>query len=74
MSIQARPQSLQLVTDESLCGILALGLLEADGISGHPLPPAFFAECAAAEGATNANTLSWWWMMSPWRWSCYMAF
>ena len=44
MSIQARPQSLQLVTDESLCGVLALGLLEADGISGDPLPPAFLAE------------------------------
>ena len=44
MSIQARPQSLQLITDESLRGILALGLLEADGLSGDPLPPAFLAE------------------------------
>ena len=44
MSIQARPQSLQLVADESLRGVLALGLVEADGLSGEPLPPEFHAE------------------------------
>ena len=44
MSIQARPHSLQLVSDESLRGVLALGLLEADGLSGDPLPPAYLIE------------------------------
>ncbi len=44
MSIEARSQSLQLVTDETLRGVLALGLLEADGLSNEPLPPAFRAE------------------------------
>ena len=44
MSIEARTQSLRLVADDSLRGVLALGLLEADGLSGEPLPPAFHAE------------------------------
>jgi DNA/RNA-binding domain of Phe-tRNA-synthetase-like protein len=44
MSIEARPQSLQLVADESLRGILALGLVEADGLRGEPLPAAFREE------------------------------
>jgi DNA/RNA-binding domain of Phe-tRNA-synthetase-like protein len=44
VSIQAKPQSLQLLADESLRGVLALGLVEADGVSGEPLPPEFLAE------------------------------
>ena len=44
MTLEARPQSLQLVADESLHGVLALGLLEADGLSGEPLPAAFATE------------------------------
>ena len=44
MTLQARSQSLNLVVDESLRGVLALGLLEADGVSPAPLPPAFFEE------------------------------
>jgi DNA/RNA-binding domain of Phe-tRNA-synthetase-like protein len=41
MTLEARPQTLQLVADEGLRGILALGLVEADGLSGDPLPPEF---------------------------------
>src|SRR5205085_1066193 len=44
MTIEARPQSLRLVADDNLRGVLALGLLEADGLVGEPLPPAFLAE------------------------------
>ena len=32
------------MADESLRGILALGLVEADGLAGEPLPAAFLAE------------------------------
>jgi len=44
MSIEARAQSLQLVADETLRGVLALGLIEATGLSGEPLSAAFHAE------------------------------
>ena len=44
MTIEARPQSLKLVADEALRGVLALGLVEADSLSSEPLPPAFYAE------------------------------
>ena len=41
MSLQARTQGLSLTVDDSLRGALALGLLEADGVTLGPLPPAF---------------------------------
>jgi DNA/RNA-binding domain of Phe-tRNA-synthetase-like protein len=44
MSIQARASGLQLVVDDSLRGTLALGLLEAEGVSHQSLPPAFEEE------------------------------
>src|SRR5437762_1688631 len=44
MTLQARPHALPLGVEESLRGVLALGLLEADGVSSDPLPPEFHAE------------------------------
>ena len=44
MTLQARPHALPLGVEESLRGVLALGLLEADSVSSDPLPPAFHAE------------------------------
>lgn len=44
MTLQARPRSLALAVDDSLRGVLALGLLEADGISGAPLASSFHEE------------------------------
>ena len=44
MTLQARPHSLTLAVEDSLRGVLALGLLEADGVSAVPLPPAFHIE------------------------------
>jgi len=44
MTLQARAAALQLAPDETLRGVLALGLIEADGVSGAPLPPAFHTE------------------------------
>ena len=44
MTLQTRAQSLHLTVEEELRGVLALGLLEADGISSEPLPPPFFEE------------------------------
>ena len=44
MTLQARPQSLHLAVEDSLRGVLALGLLEAVSVSGAPLPPAFHDE------------------------------
>jgi DNA/RNA-binding domain of Phe-tRNA-synthetase-like protein len=44
MTLQTRSQSLHLTVAESLRGILALGLLEADGLAGGPLPDGFAAE------------------------------
>jgi DNA/RNA-binding domain of Phe-tRNA-synthetase-like protein len=44
MTLQARTLTLNLTVEESLRGVLALGLLEADGVSTAPLPPPFFEE------------------------------
>ncbi len=44
MSIEARAQTLQLVADETLRGVLALGLLEAGGLTATALSPSFLAE------------------------------
>ncbi|MGH7731215.1 MAG: B3/B4 domain-containing protein [Candidatus Eiseniibacteriota bacterium] len=44
MSLQARIQGLTLVVDEALRGVLALGLLEAEGAALGALPPAFTEE------------------------------
>jgi len=45
MSLQARSQGLGVVLDDSLRGVFALGLLEAEGIGARPLPPEFDDEC-----------------------------
>ena len=44
MSLQARAHGLNLTVDESLRGVLALGLLEAEGVVLGTLPPAFAQE------------------------------
>ena len=44
MSLQARIQGLSLTLDDSLRGVLALGLLEAEGAVQGPLPPEFLEE------------------------------
>ena len=44
MTLQTRPRSLALAVEDSLRGVLALGLLEADGALGAPLPLAFHVE------------------------------
>ena len=44
MSLQARPEGVQLVVDSALLGTLALGLLEAESVKLAPLPPTFDAE------------------------------
>jgi DNA/RNA-binding domain of Phe-tRNA-synthetase-like protein len=44
MSLQARSQSLHLTVEEGLRGVIALGLLEAEGIVLGPLPAAFDEE------------------------------
>jgi DNA/RNA-binding domain of Phe-tRNA-synthetase-like protein len=44
MSLQARPEGVQLVVDSALLGTLALGLLEAESVKLAPLPAAFDAE------------------------------
>src|SRR5262245_37838780 len=46
MTLQARSQSFPFAIDEALHGVLALGVLEAEGASSDPLPPAFHAERA----------------------------
>src|SRR5262245_34808056 len=45
MSLQARSQSLNVVLDDALRGVFALGLLEAEGIGSRALPPEFQDEC-----------------------------
>ena len=44
MSLQARTQGLALTVDDSLRGVLALGLLEAEGVVLGTLPPEFAQE------------------------------
>ena len=44
MTLQARAQGLSLTVEESLRGVLALGLLEADGVELEPVPPDFERE------------------------------
>ena len=44
MTLQARPRSLPIAVEDALSGVLALGLLEADQLSGDPLPVAFHEE------------------------------
>lgn len=44
MSLQARIQGLTLTLDDALRGVLALGLLEAEGAVQGALPPAFVEE------------------------------
>lgn len=44
MSLQARAGGLTLEMDDALRGIVTLGWLEADGLSGEPLGDAFAAE------------------------------
>lgn len=55
MSLQARFQSLPLTVDESLRGVLALGVLEAEGLHGRPLPPAFAEERDRVVGRLSAT-------------------
>jgi DNA/RNA-binding domain of Phe-tRNA-synthetase-like protein len=45
MSLQARSQGLNVVLDDALRGVFALGLLEAEGISARALPTEFQDEC-----------------------------
>src|SRR2546422_2325407 len=45
MSLQARSLGLALEFDDALRGILALGLLGAEGLEAGPLPPEFEVEC-----------------------------
>jgi DNA/RNA-binding domain of Phe-tRNA-synthetase-like protein len=45
MTLQAQPKGLTLKVDESLRGVLALGLLEAENLRSGALPPDFEAEC-----------------------------
>ena len=47
MSLQARTLGLVLEFDDALRGILALGLLEAEGLEAGPLPPEFEKTLAA---------------------------
>jgi DNA/RNA-binding domain of Phe-tRNA-synthetase-like protein len=44
MSLQAHTQGLQVVVEESLRGVLALGILEAEQVKLGELPPRFQAE------------------------------
>jgi DNA/RNA-binding domain of Phe-tRNA-synthetase-like protein len=44
MTLQARSQSFPFAIDEALHGVLALGVLEAEGVSSDPLPPVFHEE------------------------------
>lgn len=44
LTLQARAQALNLTVEESLRGVLALGLLEADGLEMEPVPPDFERE------------------------------
>lgn len=44
MTLQARTQGLSLTVEESLRGVLALGLLEAEGVEMEPVPPEFERE------------------------------
>lgn len=44
MVLPTRPQALSLAVDDSLRGVLALGLLEAEGVRVEPVPPEFLAE------------------------------
>lgn len=44
MTLQTRSQSLHLTVEESLRGVLALGLLEADGLAAESLPDSFVEE------------------------------
>jgi DNA/RNA-binding domain of Phe-tRNA-synthetase-like protein len=44
MTLQARAGGLALEMDDALRGVVALGWLEADGLKGEPLGPAFDAE------------------------------
>src|SRR6059036_4276619 len=44
MSLQARIQNLPVLVDDSLRGVLALGLLEAEGVRLDTLPPEFEQE------------------------------
>ena len=44
MPLQTRPLGLNLAIDEALRGVLAVGLLEADGLVLEPEPPEFAAE------------------------------
>ena len=45
MALQAHTQGLGLKVDDSLRGVLALGLLEAEGVRLGSLPPEFDSEC-----------------------------
>ncbi len=44
MSLEARAPSVPLSVEDTLRGLIALGVLEAEGISDAPLPPAFLEE------------------------------
>jgi DNA/RNA-binding domain of Phe-tRNA-synthetase-like protein len=44
LTLQARTQGLSLTVEESLRGVLALGLLEAEGVEMEPVPPEFERE------------------------------
>jgi DNA/RNA-binding domain of Phe-tRNA-synthetase-like protein len=45
MTLQARSEGLPFTVDDALRGVLALGVLEAEGIAFEPLGPAFDEEC-----------------------------
>lgn len=55
MSLQTRTQGLNLVVEEALQGMLALGLLEAEGVRLEPVPPAFEEERDAVCARLSAH-------------------
>ena len=55
MTLQTRAQGLSLTVDESLRGVVALGLLEAEGIEMEPVPPEFERERDATVAKISAQ-------------------
>ena len=55
MTLQTRSQGLNLSVDDALRGVLALGLLEADGIEMDPVPPDFETERDALVARLSAQ-------------------
>uniref|UniRef100_A0A832MN45 B3/B4 tRNA-binding domain-containing protein n=1 Tax=Eiseniibacteriota bacterium TaxID=2212470 RepID=A0A832MN45_UNCEI len=55
MSLGSRAEGLPLRVDEALRGRLALGLMEAEGLAGAPLPAGFDADAASVTDALRAR-------------------